>query len=67
MPKADRTPIDRLRRERERRGWSGDDLAGRMRDVAERQGERAVPQVDATTIYRWERGEQRPTRGTYGC
>jgi transcriptional regulator with XRE-family HTH domain len=61
MPKADRTPNDRLRRERERHGWSGDDLAGQLRDVAERQGERAIPQVDPTTIYRWERGEQRPT------
>ena len=61
MPKADRTRNDRLRRERERRGWSGDDLAGQLRDVAERQGERAIPQVDPTTIYRWERGEQRPT------
>jgi tetratricopeptide (TPR) repeat protein len=53
-------PNQLLRLARESKGWSGDDLARESRDLAEKRGEPA-PGADATTIYRWERGEQTPS------
>ncbi|HZV52214.1 MAG TPA: helix-turn-helix transcriptional regulator [Candidatus Dormibacteraeota bacterium] len=48
-----------LRFHRELRGWSLDDVASGLHQVAASLGEEE-PGVDATTVSRWERGVRRP-------
>ena len=50
----------RLRWERQRRGWSQDDVVDRLQEVAANRGE-PEPGVDRNTVSRWERGISRPT------
>src|SRR5205807_4921212 len=50
----------RLRWERQRRGWSQDDVVDRLQDVAAKRAE-PEPGVDRNTVSRWERGISRPT------
>src|SRR5207302_198269 len=50
----------RLRWERQRRGWSQDDVVDRLQDVAAKRSE-PEPGVDRNTVSRWERGISRPT------
>jgi transcriptional regulator with XRE-family HTH domain/tetratricopeptide (TPR) repeat protein len=50
----------KLRWERQRRGWSQDDVVDRLQEVAAARGE-PEPGVDRNTVSRWERGISRPT------
>jgi transcriptional regulator with XRE-family HTH domain len=50
----------RLRWERQRRGWSQDNVVDRLQEVAAARGD-PEPGVDRNTVSRWERGISRPT------
>jgi transcriptional regulator with XRE-family HTH domain len=50
----------KLRWERQRRGWSQDDVVDRLQEVAAKRGA-PEPGVDRNTVSRWERGISRPT------
>jgi transcriptional regulator with XRE-family HTH domain len=55
-----RTENWRLRWERQRRGWSQDDVVDRLQDAAAGRGDPELG-VDRNTVSRWERGISRPT------
>ena len=46
-----------LRRERDRRGWTVDEVAAVLRDVGRRLGVR-VDDIDGDTVRRWEAGRR---------
>jgi transcriptional regulator with XRE-family HTH domain len=50
----------RLRWERQRRGWSQDNVVDRLQEVAAKRGD-PEPGVDRNTVSRWERGISKPT------
>lgn len=52
--------IERLRFERQRRGWSCDQVAVELCRVAHARGE-ATPGVNGHMVNRWERGARRPS------
>ena len=52
-------PNSILKREREERGWSLDDLAQRIRDSMAEAGQQS--DLEAKTVSRWETGERRPS------
>lgn len=54
-----RRPNEQLRAQRLRRGWSLDDTARALVELAIRLGER-LPGVTGTMVGRWERGEHTP-------
>ena len=53
----DRQPNGKLRRERQRRGWSLEDVARKLSHLAAAEGEMGT---DRNTVSRWERGVRRP-------
>jgi transcriptional regulator with XRE-family HTH domain/tetratricopeptide (TPR) repeat protein len=55
-----RTENWRLRWERQRRGWSQDDVVDHLQDAAASRGDPELG-VDRNTVSRWERGISRPT------
>src|ERR1700730_15667215 len=50
----------RLRWERQRRGWSQDDVVDHLQEAAAGRGDPELG-VDRNTVSRWERGISRPT------
>lgn len=51
---------EKLKHARELRGWSQEELARRVGDIAESMGRRGVV-LDVSTISRWERGRNSPS------
>src|ERR1700736_430312 len=57
--KPKRLALPKLRAARQRRGWTEDDLAAAVLDVAEALGEPA-PGIGGGQVSKWERGDRRP-------
>src|SRR5438132_9493699 len=57
--KPKRVALWKLRATRQRRGWTEDDLAAAVLDVAESLGEPA-PRITGGQVSKWERGDRRP-------
>jgi transcriptional regulator with XRE-family HTH domain len=57
--RAKRIALPRLRAARQARGWTEDDLAAAVLDIAERLGE-PEPRISAGQVSKWERGDRHP-------